>query len=53
MIRRIIQTIKRILLQFIEKGACELVYEFNLRMDFVLFIQKGFWELGYQNDTKM
>ena len=52
-IRRIIQTIKRIFLQFIEKGVCELVYEFNLRMDFVLFIQKGFWELGYQNDTKM
>ena len=51
-IRRIIQTMKRILLQFIEKGVCELVYEFNLRMDFVLFIQKGFWDLGYQNDLK-
>ena len=51
-IRRIIQTIKRILLQFIEKGVCELVYEFNLRMDFVLFIQKGFWDLGYQNYLK-
>ena len=52
MIWKIIQIIKRSLLQSIENGVWELAYERNLRMDFVLFIQKGVWELGYENDLK-
>ena len=40
------------MLQSIEKCVWELVYELNLRMDFVLFIEKGVWDLGYENTSK-